>query len=141
MRGQQRGGQLRDQQRGSVEWSAEGIHLTSYQPSVHTSFTWEGGIQVVKHPTCSLPDLLQPQSLGAKLLTLSLSNELRVGQHIKASPVSLSTLTTLGHLVYSFNFSGLNRGLDSYYNDVSCYNLLYMYDPQTDSRRFITKNL
>ena len=60
----------------------------------------EGGKRSQSVLTCSLPDLLRPQSLGAKLRTLSLANKPGVWRHIKDLPVSRSTLTTLGgHLI------------------------------------------
>ena len=80
--------------------------------------------------TCSLPDLLRPQSLGAKLRTLSIANKTRVCRHIKELPVTQSTLTTLGgHLV------AIGGADDSNYptSDVR------RYDSQTDSWHVIMK--
>ena len=80
--------------------------------------------------TCSLPDLLRPQSLGAKLSILSLSNKPGVWRHIKDLPVTRSTLTKLGgHLVAIGGKDDSNNPIA----DVRC------YDPQTDSWHVITK--
>ena len=80
--------------------------------------------------TCSLPDLLQPQSLGAKLRTLSLANKPGVWRHINELPVARSTLTTLGgHLVAI----GGTDDSDNPTADVC------RYDPQTDSWHVIMK--
>ena len=80
--------------------------------------------------TCSLPDLLRPQSLGAKLRTLSLANKPGVWQHIKDLPVTRSTLTTLGgHLVAI-------GGADDSNNPTAD---VCRYDPQTDSWHVIMK--
>ena len=80
--------------------------------------------------TCSLPDLLQPQSLGAKLHTLSLANKPGVWRHIKELPVILSTLTTLvGHLVAIGGRDDSNNPT----GDVR------RYDTQTDSWHVIIK--
>ena len=80
--------------------------------------------------TCSLPDLLRPQSLGAKLRTLSLANKPGVWRHIKELPVTRSTLTTLGgHLVAI-------GGTD--YSDNPTADVR-RYDPQTDSWHVIMK--
>ena len=50
--------------------------------------------------TCSLTDLLQPQSLAAKLHTLSLADKTGVWRQARGLPVTSSTLTTLGgHLL------------------------------------------
>ena len=60
----------------------------------------EGGKPSKSVLTCSLPDLLRPQSLGTKLRTLFLTNEPGIWRHTKELPVTRSTLTTLGgHLV------------------------------------------
>ena len=80
--------------------------------------------------TCSLPDLLRPQSLGAKLRTLSLANKPGVWRHIKDLPVTRSTLTTLGgHLVAI-------GGKDDSNNPIAD---VRRYDPQTDSWHVIMK--
>ena len=80
--------------------------------------------------TCSLPDLLRPQSLGAKLRTLSLANKPGVWRHIKDLPVTRSTLTTLGgHLVAI-------GGKDDPNNPNAD---VRRYDPQTDSWHVIMK--
>ena len=74
--------------------------------------------------TCSLPDLLRPQSLGAKLHTLSLAYKPGVWRHIKDLQVTRSTLTTLGgHLVAI-------GGTDDSYNSTAD---ARRYDPQTNS--------
>ena len=50
--------------------------------------------------TCSLTDLLPPQSLGARLHTLSLADKTGVWRQARDLPVTSSTLTTLGgHLL------------------------------------------
>ena len=50
--------------------------------------------------SCSLTDLLPPQSLGARLRTLSLADKTGVWRQARHLPVTLSTLTTLGgHLL------------------------------------------
>ena len=80
--------------------------------------------------TYSLPDLLRPQSLGAKLRTLSLANKPGVWRHIKDLPVTRSTLTTLGgHLV--------TIGGADYSNNSTAD--VRRYDPQTDSWHVIMK--
>ena len=79
--------------------------------------------------TCSLPDLLRPQSLGAKLHTLSLANKPPIWQYIKELPVTRSTLTTLGHLVAV-------GGRDDFSNSTAD---VRHYDPQTNSWHDITK--
>ena len=80
--------------------------------------------------TCSLPDLLRPQSLGAQLCTLSLANEPGVWRHIKELPINQSTLTTLGgHLVAIGGTDDSNIPTAD----------VCRYDPQTDSWHVITK--
>ena len=80
--------------------------------------------------TCSLTDLLPPQSLGATLRTLSLATNPGVWQEIKNLPVTESTLTTLGgHLLA---IGGWNDS-DDPTADVHCYN------HQTDSWHVISK--
>ena len=80
--------------------------------------------------TSSLPDLLRPQSLGAKLHTLFLAKKPGVWRHIKERPVTRSTLTTLGgHLVAI-------GGIDDSNNPTAD---VCRYDPQTDSWHVITK--
>ena len=50
--------------------------------------------------TCSLTDLLPPQSLGARLHTLSLADKTGIWRQARHLPVACSTLTTLGgHLL------------------------------------------
>ena len=80
--------------------------------------------------TCSLPDLLRLQSLGAKLRNLTVANKPGVWRHLKELPVTLSTLTTLGgHLIAIGGEYGSNNPTA----DVRC------YDPQTDSWHVIMK--
>ena len=80
--------------------------------------------------TCSLPDLLRPQSLGAKLRTLSVANDPGIWRHIKELPVTRSTFTRLrGHLVA---IGGTNDSKKPTYD-------VRYYDPQTDSWHIITK--
>ena len=80
--------------------------------------------------TCSLSDLLRPQSLGAKLHNLSLANKPGVWRHIKNLTVTRSTLTTLGgHLVAI-------GGKDDSNNSTAD---VRRYDPQTDSWHVIMK--
>ena len=80
--------------------------------------------------TCSVPDHLRSQSLGAKLQTLSLANKPGVWRQIKELPVTQSTLTTLGgHLVAVGGANDSNTPTD----DVHC------YEPQTDSWHVATK--
>ena len=80
--------------------------------------------------TCSLTDLLPPQSLGGKLRTLSLATKPGVWQEIKNLPVTRSTLTTLGgHLLA---IGGVN---DSHSPTAD----VHHYDRQTDSWHVISK--
>ena len=90
----------------------------------------DGGTPFKSVLTCSLPDLLRSQSLGAKLCTLSLANEPGVWRHIKELPVTRSTLTTLrGHLIAIGGVDYSNKSTA----DIRC------YDPQTNSWHVITK--
>ena len=74
--------------------------------------------------TCSLTDLLPPQSLGVRLRTLFLATKPGVWRKIKNLPVTRSTLTTLsGHLLAI----GGRSDSDSPTADV------HRYDHQTDS--------
>ena len=90
----------------------------------------EGGKPSQSVLTCSLPDLLQPQSLGAKLRTLFLTTKPGVWRHIKDLPVTLSTLTTLGG--YMIAIGGAD---DSNIPTAD----VRRYDPQTDSWHVIMK--
>ena len=80
--------------------------------------------------TCSLTDLLPPQSLGVRLRTLSLATRPGVWREIKNLPVTRSTLTTLGgHLL------AIGGGSESHdpTADVHC------YDHQSDSWHVVSK--
>ena len=90
----------------------------------------EGGKPSQSVLTCSLPDLLQPQSLGAKLHTLSLANKPGVWRYIKELPVTQSTLTTLGGYLLTIG------GRDDSNNSNSD---VLRYDPQTDLWHIIMK--
>ena len=80
--------------------------------------------------TCSLTDLLSPQSLGVRLHTLSQATKPGVWREIKNLPVTWSTLTTLGgHLLAIGGMS------DSYDPTAD----VHRYDHQTDSWHVITK--
>ena len=80
--------------------------------------------------TCSLTDLLPPQSLGVRLRTIFLAIRPRVWWEIENLPVTRSTLTTLGgHLLAIGGWNG-SHGPTA---DVHC------YDHQTDSWHVITK--
>ena len=82
--------------------------------------------------TCSLTDLLPPQSLGVRLRTHSLATKPGVWREIKNLPVIQSTLTTLGGHLLAI---GGRSDLDSPTADVHC------YDRQTDSWHVISKIL
>ena len=80
--------------------------------------------------TCSLTDLLPPQSLGVRLRTLSLATKPGVWREIKNLPVTESTLTTLGgHLLA---IGGVN---DSHSSTAD----VHRYDYQTDSWYVVSK--
>ena len=79
--------------------------------------------------SCSLNDLLQPQSLGAKLHSLSLSNTPEIWQEVKQLPVTRSTLTTLGGHLLAI---GGKDDSDHPTADIHC------YDPQANSWLVIT---
>ena len=80
--------------------------------------------------TCSLTDLLPPQSLGVRLRTLSLATKPGVWREIKNLPVTGSTLTTLGgHL--------LAIGGESDSHDPTAD--VHRYDHQTDSWHVVSK--
>ena len=79
---------------------------------------------------CSLPQLLQLQSIRAKLRTFFLANEPGVWRHLKELPVTRSTLTTLGGHLVAIGGADVS---DKPTADVC------RYDPQTDSWHIITK--
>ena len=80
--------------------------------------------------TCSLTDLLPPQSLGVSLRTLSLATKPGVWLEIKNLPVTRSTLTTLGgHLLAIGGWS------DSHDPTAD----VHRYDHQTDSWHVVSK--
>ena len=80
--------------------------------------------------TCSLTDLLPPQSLGVRLRTLSLATKPGVWQEIKNLPVTRSTLTTLGgHLLA---IGGRSESQDPTAG-------VHRYDHQTDSWHVVSK--
>ena len=80
--------------------------------------------------TCSLTDLLPPQSLGGRLRTLSLATKPGVWREIENLPVTESTLTTLGgHLLAIGGMS------DSYDPTAD----VHRYDHQTDSWHVVSK--
>ena len=80
--------------------------------------------------TCSLTDLLSPQSLGGRLHTLSLATKPGVWREIKNLPVTGSTLTTLGgHLL------AIGGRSDSHDPTPD----VHRYDHQTDSWHVISK--
>ena len=82
--------------------------------------------------TCSLTDLLPPQSLGPRLCTLSLADKTGVWRQARHLPVTRSTLTTLGgHLlaIGGKDDSGKSTA------DVNC----YMHDTYTDSWRVVSQ--
>ena len=80
--------------------------------------------------TCSLTDLLSPQSLGVRLRTLSLATKPGVWREIKNLLVTESTLTTLGgHLL------AIGGRSDSH----STTGDVHRYDHQTDSWHVISK--
>ena len=80
--------------------------------------------------TCSLTDLLPPQSLGVRLRTLSLATKPGVWRKIKNLPVTRSTLTTLGGHLLAIGGESDSRDLTA---DVHC------YDHQTDSWHVVSK--
>ena len=80
--------------------------------------------------TCSLTDLLPPQSLGVRVRTLSLATKPGVWREIKNLPVTRSTLTTLGGHLLAI---GGKSDLHSTTGDVRC------YDHQTDSWHVVSK--
>ena len=80
--------------------------------------------------TCSLTDLLPPQSLGVRLRTLSLATKPGVWREIKNHPVTGSTLTTLGGHLLAIGGRSDSHGPTA---DV------HRYDHQTDSWNVISK--
>ena len=81
-------------------------------------------------PTCSLTDLLPPQSLGVRVRTLSPATKPGVWQEIKNLPVTHSTLTTLGGHLLAIGGESDSHGPTA---DV------HHYDHQTDSWHVISK--
>ena len=68
--------------------------------------------------TCSLTDLLPPQSLGGRLHTFSLANKTGVWRQARDLPVIASTLTTLGgHLLAIGGWDSSNKSTAA----VHCY--------------------
>ena len=80
--------------------------------------------------TCSLTDLLPPQSLAVRLRTLFLATKPGVWREIKNLPVTLSTLTTLGGHLLAIGGRSESHGSTA---DVHC------YDHQTDSWHVVSK--
>ena len=80
--------------------------------------------------TCSLTDLLPPQSLGVRLRTLFLATKPGVWREIKNLPVTLSTLTTLGGHLLAIGGRSESHGSTA---DV------HRYDHQTDSWHVVSK--
>ena len=80
--------------------------------------------------TCSLTDLLPPQSLGVKLRTLSPATKPGVWREIKKLPVTRSTFTTLGGHLLAIGGRSDSHGPTA---DV------HRYDHQTDSWHVIAK--
>ena len=80
--------------------------------------------------TCSLTDLLPPQSLGARLRTLSLPDKKRVWRQAKALPVTRSTLTTLGGHLLAIG------GMDDSRKHTAA---VHCYDAHTDSWRVVSQ--
>ena len=80
--------------------------------------------------TCSLTDLLPPQSLGVRLRTSSLATKPGVWQEIKNLPVTQSTLTTLGGHLLAIGGRSDSHGTTA---DV------HRYDHQTDSWHVVSK--
>ena len=74
--------------------------------------------------TCSFTDLLPPQSLGARLHTLSLADKTGLWRQARDLPVTSSTLTTLGGHLLAI---GGKDDSDKYTAAVRC------YDASTDS--------
>ena len=80
--------------------------------------------------TCSLTDLLPPQSLGVRLRTLSLATKPGVWREINNLPVTRSTLTTLGGHLLAIGGRSDSHGPTA---DV------HRYDHQTDSWHVVSK--
>ena len=80
--------------------------------------------------TCSLTDLLPPQSLSVRVRTLSLATKPGVWWEIKNLPVILSTLTTLGGHLLAIGGRSDSHGPTA---DV------HRYDHQTDSWHVVSK--
>ena len=80
--------------------------------------------------TCSLTDLLPPQSLGARLHTLSLANKTGVWRQARDLPITLSTLTTLGGHLLAIG------GEDDSYKSTAA---VRCYDARIDSWRVVSQ--
>ena len=80
--------------------------------------------------TCSLADLLPPQSLGARLHTLSLADKTGVWRQARDLPITRSTLTTLGGHLLAI---GGRDDSDKSTAAVHC------YDAHTDSWRVVSQ--
>ena len=85
--------------------------------------------------TCSLTDLLPPQSLEARLHTLSLANKTGVWRQTRDLPITRSTLTTLGgHLLAIGGVDDSDKPTaDKPTAAVRC------YDTRTDSWRVVSQ--
>ena len=79
--------------------------------------------------TCSLTDLLLPQSLGARLRTLCLADKTGVWRQARHLPVTLSTLTTLGGHLLAVG------GMDDSGKSTAA---VHCYDARTDSWRVVS---
>ena len=80
--------------------------------------------------TCSLTDLLPPQSLGARLHTLSLADKTGLWRQARNLPITFSTLTTLDGRLLAI---GGKDDSDKYAASVHC------YDTRTDSWRVVSE--
>ena len=80
--------------------------------------------------TCSLTDLLPPQSLGVRLRTLFLATKPGVWREIKNLPVTRSTLTTLGGHLLAIGGTSDSHGPTAG---------VHRYDHQTDSWHVVSK--
>ena len=80
--------------------------------------------------TCSLTDLLQPQSLGARPHPLSLANKTGVWRQARNLPVTRSTLTTLGGHLLAIG------GMDDSGERTAA---VHCYDAHTDSWRVVSQ--
>ena len=80
--------------------------------------------------TCSLTDLFPPQSLEARLHTLSLANKTGVWRQARDLPVTRSTLTTLGGHLLAIG------GVDDSGERTAA---VHCYDAHTDSWRVVSQ--